>query len=301
MSEKPYDQASRYLAEQDPEALLSLLKCINPKHKAQIKVLSREISISAKISDLPYLVITKGKQKIVLIEMQTVYDYAIAERIMEYVIRLWFFYKIPTIEVYVLLLTDKGMPRGKLKPWAMKLGPVSIKVNYQSVLVKAWELDAKEALAMGRPSLLPLVPLLKGDRQELITAAQRLAEMEDRTSHEEMALHFFMLAGLRYNPREVLEIMRGAEMIPIEQLRESSTYQYILQEGLREGEQKGKLEESRNTLLKLIAKRFPTLDLRSEIEHINDLSILEDLCLKVIDASNADEMKNSVLALANPK
>jgi predicted transposase YdaD len=108
-----------------------------------------------------------------------------------------------------------------------------------------------------------------------------------------------------------MEILGGMEMIPLEQLRESSTYQYILQEGrqegrqegleegrqegLEEGEQKGKIVESRHTLTKLIAKRFPDLNLQAEIESIASLSILEELCLQVLDAANSAEMQQWVM------
>ncbi len=92
-------------------------------------------------------------------------------------------------------------------------------------------------------------------------------------------------------------------MIPLEQLKESSVYQHILQEGRdvgrAEGELKGRvegrIEEVRKVLIKQIAKRFPALDLQTEINSIEDLSTLEDLCLSVIDALHEAEMKQWVM------
>ena len=88
-------------------------------------------------------------------------------------------------------------------------------------------------------------------------------------------------------------------MIPLDQLKESSFYQFIVEEGLEEGRKKG-LEEGRqeglqegvaDTLSKLIAKRFPDLNVTSEIDRIHDVNTLQELCLEVADLSNADALR----------
>ena len=57
MSTKPYDQAFKFLAEQDAEALLLLLGDLRPGQPAQIALLPREVSVSAQLPDQPYEVI----------------------------------------------------------------------------------------------------------------------------------------------------------------------------------------------------------------------------------------------------
>jgi len=56
MATKPYDQAFKFLAEQDPESLLILLGAIEPDEKATIELLPREISVAALMPDQPYRV-----------------------------------------------------------------------------------------------------------------------------------------------------------------------------------------------------------------------------------------------------
>lgn len=48
MNTKPYDQAFKYLAEKDAEALLILLGEINPGEDAQVSMLPREVSVAAQ-------------------------------------------------------------------------------------------------------------------------------------------------------------------------------------------------------------------------------------------------------------
>jgi hypothetical protein len=50
MSTKPYDQAFKFLAEQDPEALLLLLGAIEPDEQATIELLPREISFGGALA-----------------------------------------------------------------------------------------------------------------------------------------------------------------------------------------------------------------------------------------------------------
>jgi hypothetical protein len=50
MTTKPYDQAVKYAAEEDAEAFLLLLGHIKPGEKARIKLLPREISVSARVA-----------------------------------------------------------------------------------------------------------------------------------------------------------------------------------------------------------------------------------------------------------
>jgi predicted transposase YdaD len=323
---KPFDTASKYLTEQDPEALLRLLGCIAPGQQVEIEALPKELSVSTQVVDLAYRVVINQIATIILIEMQTVYDHNMGMRMWEYGVRLWLLYKIP-VRGYVLSLTKKKFPKSDIPPLILDLGIADVKVKY--TLLKTWEIDAQAALAMQRDSLLPLVPLMRGSRAELTEAARRLNTVSDRQQREELSLHFVMLAGLRYNKQEILAVLGDIGMIPLEQLKESSFYQYILeegeqkgrqegrqeglqegeqkgrqegrQEGLYEGEQKGRVAESRNTLTRLIAKRFPGLDLQTEIEQINDLSILEDLCLKVIDAASAEEMSKCVVEASGAK
>jgi hypothetical protein len=109
MSTKPYDQAFKFLAEGDPEALLVLLGDIRPGQLAKIQLLPREIIVSAWLPDQPYEVTIDGKRHLVHVEAQTVYESGLPERMLQYAVRLWLKYRLPVVS-YLLLLTDRNAP-----------------------------------------------------------------------------------------------------------------------------------------------------------------------------------------------
>ncbi|MGH9835542.1 MAG: hypothetical protein ACRD9Y_21180 [Blastocatellia bacterium] len=82
-------------------------------------------------------------------------------------------------------------------------------------------------------------------------------------------------------------------MIPLEQLKESSWYQFVVEEGRDEG----RLETARKMLRMLAAKRFPSLKLGEEVDRIHDLDALERLGLEVYDLPDAETLKRRIAEL----
>jgi hypothetical protein len=283
MSDKPYDQAFKFLAEQDAESLLVLLGYLQPGERAEIEVLPRELRAAAILPDQPYRVLTAREHSIVQVEAQAWFDKSMLARYGEYGVRSWISYRLP-VRCYVLLLTKRGLPKGLRTQGVIDAGDIQIKVRYR--LIKVWEISARKVLAMNRVNLLPFVPLMRGGREELEISAQRLAQVEDEGRRSEMGLHFLMLGGLRYNRVDLLELIGGKSMIPLEQLKESSFYQFILDEG--------RLEDAREMLRMLAAKRFPGLKLGEELDRIHDLAALRRLGLEVSDLPDAETLKRRI-------
>jgi predicted transposase YdaD len=248
MSTKPYDQAFKFLAERDPQALLLLLGDMKPNQNADIKVLPREISVSTRLPDQPYEVTSNGERRLVHVEAQTAYDTSIPERMLEYAVRLWVKYRLP-ITSYLLLLTDRKAPKTLPDFATSSSGNLQITLRYAPVCL--WQLSARSVLELHRASLVPFVPLMQAEAQDLELGAGRLAEVADADEKQELSLHFLLLGGLRYNREDLLELIWRKSMIPIEQLKESSFYQYILGEGHQAG--------VRDTLRLLLEQRFGTL------------------------------------------
>jgi hypothetical protein len=163
-------------------------------------------------------------------------------------------------------------------------GDIQIKVRYR--LIKLWEISARRALTMNRESLLPFIPLMRGGLEELEISAQRLAQVPDVSRRSEMGLHFLMLGGLRYNRIDLLELIGRKSMITLEQLKESSFYQFILEEG--------ELKSTREMLRMLAAKRFSGLKLGEEVDQIHNLNALQRLCLEVSDLPDAETLKQQI-------
>ncbi|MCI0486766.1 MAG: hypothetical protein L0229_09220, partial [Blastocatellia bacterium] len=96
-----------------------------------------------------------------------------------------------------------------------------------------------------------------------------------------------------YNREDLLDIIGRESMIPLDQLKESSMYQLIAEEGLKEGLKEGAAE----TLRLMIAKRFPELDVRDEISRISDPSVLQRLCVEMIDMPDAASLQKQLTAI----
>ncbi len=307
---KPYDQAFKYLAEQDPESLLLLLGALRPGQKAKIELLPRELSVSVLLPDQPYQVVIGEEAEIVHVEAQTVFEYDLMELEPDYGARLWMKYRLP-VRSYILLLTKRKLPGRLPRVWRLQAGDVQIAVRPR--LVRLWEIPATQALAPGRENLLPFVPLMKGGGRYLEEGARRLKAVADVQRRRDLSLHFLMLGGLSYNREDLLDLIVRKGMIPWEQFKESSFYQLIMEEGRAEGREEGRAEgreegraEGRREgelktaveMLRLLAaKRFPGLQLGDELERIRDVAALQQLCVDLIDLPDEAALRQRIAAL----
>ena len=287
MATKPYDQAFKFLAEQDPESLLLMLGAIEPDENAVIELLPREISAAAVLPDQPYLVTSARGKRVVHVEAWTRWEKEIPDRMVEYGPLHWFKYLLP-VDSYVILLTKKGLPRRPPRSGVINAGGTRIETRFH--LIRVWKIPARKALESGRPALLPFVPLMDGGREELEAGAEALRSVPDERQRSEMGLHFVMLGGLRYNDIDLLKLLvGGTSMMPIERLRESSFYQSILREGREEGREEGALL----VLLRLLNRRFgpPGKQLQKRIQRLS-LTQLEQLSEAILDFHSRRELSN---------
>jgi len=111
----------------------------------------------------------------------------------------------------------------------------------------------------------------------------------------------YVLTGLRLKaPDEVRQLFQGVSIA----MRESVTYQAILEEGRKEGEKtgekrgekrgwrKGRIRELHRTILRQGRVRFGEADeaVRQQIETIRNIDRLEDLTERLLIVSSWDEL-----------
>lgn len=197
--------------------------------------------------------------------------------------------------VGALVFLPAGMPDAPLTTVTMQAGGFVITITY--TVVKFWEMSAKWALALGRESLLPFVPLMSGGLEEMEQSAMAINQIDNPTRRQELALHFVMLGGLRYNQEDLLNLLGRIPMIPMEIYRESSFYQMAVKEGRQEGRQEGRARLS-NLFLALAQRRFPGANLMAEIERVHDLDALEQLCLSLDQFSSIEALRARLAELA---
>ena len=296
---KPYDQAFKYLAEEDPRALFVLLGILKPDQKARIKLLPNEVAVSAKLPDSTYLVtLESGEQRLVHIEAQTVYDPTIQRRMAEYAMRLWIKYGLP-VDSYLLLLTPRKVPTPIPHQFRLQAGGLEVRLQYQ--VVPLWKLSARQALKLKRQDLLPFIPLMKGGMREVETGVSLIAEISDEKKQSEIGLYFIVLGGLRYTHADLLEIFGRTNMITYEHVKDSSVLRYLtrearkegrtkglaegltkgIKEGIKEGIAKGRAEAIAELLTIAVRQRFPKINIEEQLKQISDADTLQALFLEL--------------------
>src|SRR5262245_17974475 len=102
-----------------------------------------------------------------------------------------------------------------------------------------------------------------------------------------------MLGGLRYNRSDLLEMILERSMIPLEQLRELSLYQYIFYEGRAAGEARGEAKAAAKALRMPVAKRSPKLNISKEIARIHDAAVSQQLVAEALEVKTTTVLRKS--------
>ena len=226
--DKPYDNAFKLLAEEDAEALLLLLGEIKPGEKAEITPLHRELRISTRLPDQAYKVVAASGARIVHIEAQSRYPHVMPDRMADYGAREWMKYQLP-VTCYVLLLTDRELPKHPATIGRIDAGDVQITVRYR--IVRLSQISALRVLKMRREHLLPFVPLMRGEEEELAAAVKALRKVKEPRRRCDLGLDLLVLGSLRYNPEDLLDLIGRESMIPLEIMKESPAYEFLINEG----------------------------------------------------------------------
>lgn len=296
---KPYDQAFKYLAEQDAESLLFLLGAL-PEGVLSLAALPRELSAPSLFPDQLYLITTPTGKYIVHIEAQTYWDGELTQRMPEYSVLAWLKHRLPMLS-YVLVLSRKKFPLNPPVMGVIDAGQAQIVTHYQ--VIRLWEVSAAEALARGSETLLPFIPLMQGGEEALTEAARRLHDVGESAKRREMALHFLMLGGLRYNYADVYEMLERT-MISLHDLQDSSFYQKILRDGREEGQQQGRqqgIEALDHAFRSLANKRFPGIELAPELDTIDDLEKMTLLVEEILQFDSPLALNSRIKELAAQK
>jgi len=178
--------------------------------------------------------------------------------------------------------------------------PFDVALRYRCVRV--WQVPAEKWLS-GGIGLLPLAPLgdvRPGELPAVIAQMkQRLAKALPASQKAELWSATYILMGLRYERAMIQTLLQG-----VITMKESVTYQAILEEGKAEGKAegiatgmaegiaKGKAEEARRMLLLLGRVQFgePSPNVQATLDNLADVNLLEELTLRLIRVTNWQEL-----------
>ena len=171
-------------------------------------------------------------------------------------------------------------------------------LTFRYQVVRVWRL-APEPLLSGGLALLPLAPIsavTEADLPGIIKEMRR--RLTGRRGQRQSGVVWasaYILLGLRYSPALAANLFRG-----VVSMKESSTYQAILEEGRLEGEAKGRAEgemhgavvEARKVLRLQGDAAFgrPDAGTAAAIERIDELGRLEELLIRLPRAAGWQEL-----------
>lgn len=273
-----FDLEFKLLHEEDPRCALSLFAGISIEEDLDIEIIEREVAIATRRVGHAYLVKRAGQKEIHHFEATTRYPLVDPERMLNYVTLLHVKYDLP-IWTRIVILTEHGMPADP--PLRFERGGGCLQRRMDVLLVKPWEMSAREGLALNRPSILPWIPLMAmtaTDEKELV---RRLVATGDR----DLAGRTAVMAGLRYDDDEKL-FRRFEEMLTEAMLKESVAYK----KWSAEGREEGRRDEAQRTLKRLLTARFGNLP-AAAVERIENAmpDTLELWTDRILTAKSLDE------------
>jgi hypothetical protein len=156
-------------------------------------------------------------------------------------------------------------------------------------VLRVWEIAATTWLSGGL-GLVPLAPLGGVQQTDLPAVVARMKhrfEREAPSQAKELWSAVYILMGLRYERAMVQSLLRG-----VVNMKESVTYQAILEEGEAIGEAKGKADEARKLLMLLGRDRFgePSAKIVAHLGALTDLGRLEALMTRLLHAKTWEEL-----------
>jgi predicted transposase YdaD len=165
-------------------------------------------------------------------------------------------------------------------------------LTFGYAVVRVWQLDP-EPLLTGGLALLPLAPISAVTEAELPGIIKRMEQrLSSRHGRKQAPVVWgaaYILLGLRHSPALSAQLFRG-----VLSMRESSTYQAILEEGRGEGA----LAEAKKVLRLLGDDAFGIPDTRmaAAIERITELTQAEDLLRRVRSAASWQDLLGPLVA-----
>lgn len=281
---KPFDIATRHLVESQPNdwiAFLQLEGTFNRWVEADLTAVSAEADKVLEIwADRPYLT---------HIEFQSSYDPDMDWRVFHYNTLLAYRHRLPVQSVLILLRpeSDGSAIEGTI---AYQTPGEGGRLAFHYRVVRIWTKPVEEVLS-GGTATLPFVPLAAGSAEALPEVIRRMEarfrqELADREAAE-LWTATYLLMGLRYPPDLVQQLLQG-----VINMKESSTYQVILEEGKAEGTIEGRSTEARSLILRIGSKRYGEADerVKSQIDSIESLEVLEQLADRLLEVETWEEL-----------
>ena len=286
---KPFDATVKHLLETYPA---DWLKLIGSHFAGPVVVRNSDLSTITSEAD-KVLQIGIPPEWLLHIEIQSNYKKILGQVVLRYNVLVSTQHNLPVLSVVVLLRPEADGPAMTgLVENELSNGRKYLNFNYD--VVRIWELPP-EALLAGGLGTLPLALLTNAPVESLPGVVRQMQErLSAETGPAEEASLWtaaYILMGLKY-PRDIADqLLQGVQF-----MKESVTYQAILEEGeakgIEKGIEKGRANEARTLLLLLGTRRFgpPTHEFAARINAISGADQLESMATRLLDVSSWEEL-----------
>ena len=284
---KPFDASPKSLLQYGPEDWPPF---VGVQARA-VEIVDADISTVTGATDKVLRLHAAEGDRIQHFDFQSGPDAALPRRAHRYNALLEDRHDLP-VESIVILLARKANLRSINGQYQRKLpGEAQPYLRFRYRVIRLWELPVETVLSAG-PSVLPLAPMSDVQRDQLPRVIERMEErfarLTDRTSVGDLWTATKVLMGLRYDKVFTDQLLRG-----VRAMKESVTYQAIVEEGVQKGVQKGKLQEVQQVIVRIGTKRFklpPNPKQIQELEAVKDVASLENLAERVLDVRTWSEL-----------
>jgi predicted transposase YdaD len=284
--EKLYDPTLKALVETAPADWLPLLHL----PRARVSVIDADIAAVLSGAADKVLRVRANPEYLLHLDFQAGHDSArLPRRLRLYNTVLEDRHDLPVRSVAVLLHPGADSPQltGTFERAFPGEEPYSF---FRYEVVRVWQVPVKQLLGggLGTLALAPIGNVPQSELPGVIRQMERrLRRPRGRVRAAEIWAAAYVLLGLRYSSELAAILLRG-----VLTMKESSTYQAIVAEGLAQGLAQGAAQEARKALM-LVGKKLlgePDEAAATAINAIGDVHQLEQLIQRACDVSSWEEL-----------
>ena len=278
---KPYDATTKFLLEFNPSGWKPFLGI---QSSARVETIDADVSTVSGQADKVLRVLDRIPWLIHL-ELQASRDPLLALRMQRYNVLLEYKFGCVVYSVVLLLrLSADGPELTGRRQSRRPDGPLISDFRYD--VIRLWQLTPEQILS-GDLVTLPLAPLTMVSQRQMPRLVQqvhqRLCEETQAPQRGDLMDSMFVLTGLRFPPDIATPWFQG-----VTEMRESLTYQAILEEGAEKGREEG----LRDAVLRAGRHRFgpPTPKVRAALKKEQQIDRLEEMLDRMFDVKTWDAL-----------
>ena len=268
----------------------------------------------ARVIDADLSTVTANADRLLRVELPTPYighieieagknPARLPDRLLRYNVLTAYEHELPVRSVVILLRREADNRKVLTGLLTYRLPGEEEYLTFRYRIVRVWRLTSRVILR-GGVATLPFAPLARDVTAENLPEvihrmAERIASETSQNEAEDLWAATFVLSGIKYSPEFAAQILRG-----VWEMKESATYQMILNEGMTQGISQGivqgivqgitqgRMEEARRMLLLVGEGKLgkPSVQTAAAIDAISSPARLEDLGTQLLAANSWDEL-----------